>query len=99
MTACLHDSVSFDRLELVEKLESEQLAEIAEWQIDHLLGVRDGAHGAANLHRGILDICYVYLSFVEIATCARAPPVDRPLIRHKLLLIHVLSLTAAPAEE
>ena len=100
LTACFNDGVGLDRLELVEQLEGEQLAEVAEWQVDHLLGVRDGgSHGAADLDGRVLDVGYIYLSLVIVTASARSPPVDRSLIRHKLLLIHILSLSTAPTEE
>ena len=68
--------------------------------MDHLLGVWDsGAHGAADLDGGVLDVSYIYLSLVIVTASARSPPVNRPLISHELLLIHVLSLSTAPTEE
>jgi len=101
LAARLNDCVSFYRLQLVQQLECEQLAEVAEWQVDHLCGVWGGtSHGAPNLHSRVAYVAHVDLPLaVLIHGPCRASTIDRSLISHELLLVDTLAVTAAPTEE
>ena len=98
MAACLADSIALDRLESRQQLVSEHLAEVTERKVHHLGGLRDRAHGAADLHRWVRYVGYIDLSLVQICARCGTSSLDRALISNELLLVNALPLAAASTE-